>query len=49
MGHALDVLVNNGHKGPGDDARALDRENKVVIVVHRFTLQGAAQKCNARV
>jgi hypothetical protein len=41
------VLEGNDHKGSDGDARALERENKGAVVVHRFTLQGAAQKCNA--
>jgi hypothetical protein len=41
------VLEGNDHKGSDDDARALERENKVGIVLHCLTLQEAAQKCNA--
>ena len=42
--HALDVLIGNDHKGPDDVARTLVKEKKVSVVVHRCTLQRAAQK-----
>ena len=42
--HALDVLVGNDHKGPDDVATSLVKEKKVSVVVHRCTLQRAAQK-----
>lgn len=42
--HALDVLVANDHKGPDDVAKTLVRQKKAIVVVHRCTLQRAAQK-----
>lgn len=42
--HALDVLVGNDHKGPDDVAKSLVRTRQASVVVHRCTLQRAAQK-----